>query len=118
VWAAGASYNALHAPPAERRHDGLNAWVVGIVLIVVGRTLVPQQLWADLTLDAAPLWVVGAAALVVSTLFTLWARLSLGTMWTSSAVIKMDHQPRTTGPHAITRHRSTPASWACWRARC
>ena len=77
VWAAGASYNALHAPPAERRHDGLNAWVVGIVLIVVGRTLVPQQLWADLTLDAAPLWVVGAAALVVSTLFTLWARLSL-----------------------------------------
>ena len=104
MWAAGAIYNALLAPPAEQRRDGLNAWVVGIALIVAGRTLLAQQLWAALTFDAAPLRVVGAAALLVSTLFTLWVGLSLGTMWTSSAVIKLDHHLRTTGPYAITRH--------------
>jgi protein-S-isoprenylcysteine O-methyltransferase Ste14 len=104
VWAAGAIYNALHAPPAEQRRAGLNAWLVGVVLIVAARGLVPQQLWAALTFDTPLLRVVGVALLLVSTVFTLWARFSLGTMWTSSAVVKREHQLRTSGPYAITRH--------------
>lgn len=104
VWAAGALYNALHAPPAERRHAGLNAWLLGIVMIVAARTLIPPRVLAALTFDALPLRVIGVALLLVSTLFTLWARFSLGLMWTSSAVIKRDHQLRTTGPYAVTRH--------------
>ena len=104
VWAAGALYNALHAPPAERRHEGLNAWLLGIVLIVAARTLVPPQVLAALTFDTLPLRVVGLALLLVSTLFTLWARVSLGLMWTSSAVIRRDHQLRTAGPSTVTRH--------------
>jgi protein-S-isoprenylcysteine O-methyltransferase Ste14 len=104
MWAAGALYNVRHAPPAEQRRDGLNAWLVGIVLIVAARTLIPPQVLAALTFDALPLRVIGVALLLVSTLFTLWARLSLGLMWTSSAVIKRDHQMRTAGPYAVTRH--------------
>lgn len=46
---------------------------------------------------------VGITLLVVCTAFTLWARAALGTMWTSSAVVKADPELRTDGPYGITR---------------
>jgi protein-S-isoprenylcysteine O-methyltransferase Ste14 len=47
----------------------------------------------------------GLALLVVSTGFTIWARLSLGRMWSASPdVVQADHELRTDGPYAITRH--------------
>jgi protein-S-isoprenylcysteine O-methyltransferase Ste14 len=104
VWAVGAVHNALHGPSAQQRRGWFSPWLIGIALIVAGMSLVPQRLWDTLTFDATPLRVIGAAVLVVSTLFTLWARLTLGTMWTSSPVIKQDHELRTTGPYAVTRH--------------
>ena len=42
--------------------------------------------------------------LVASTGFTLWARLSPGTMWSAAPKVKGDHQLRTHGPFAVTRH--------------
>ena len=35
---------------------------------------------------------------------TLWARLALGAMWTAAPTVKQEHQLRTSGPYAITRH--------------
>jgi protein-S-isoprenylcysteine O-methyltransferase Ste14 len=48
--------------------------------------------------------VLGLALLVCSTSFTLWARAALGTMWSSSPTVKVQHQLRTEGPYAVTRH--------------
>jgi len=43
--------------------------------------------------------------LVVSTAFTIWARLRLGRMWSASPnVLQAHHELRTDGPYAITRH--------------
>ena len=42
--------------------------------------------------------------LVASTVFTLWARFSLGTMWSIAPKVKDDHRLRTDGPYAVTRH--------------
>src|SRR5216684_2743132 len=39
-----------------------------------------------------------------STALTLWARFSLGTMWSAAPKVKDDHQLRTHGPYAVTRH--------------
>jgi len=52
------------------------------------------------------LWirVLGLAVLAASTVFTLWARFSLGTMWNGVPQVKDDHQLRTHGPYAVTRH--------------
>ena len=47
----------------------------------------------------------GLVLLVVSTGFTIWARVRLGRMW--SAVpnrLQANHELRTDGPYAITRH--------------
>jgi protein-S-isoprenylcysteine O-methyltransferase Ste14 len=104
VWALGALYNVWHAPPAERRRGDFNAWLVGIGLVLLGRIVVPAQVWAMLSFDALPLRIVGTLLLVVATLFTLWARVVLGSFWTTAPVIKHDHQLRTTGPYAFTRH--------------
>jgi protein-S-isoprenylcysteine O-methyltransferase Ste14 len=48
--------------------------------------------------------VLGLAVLAASTVFTLWARFSLGTMWSMAPQVKGDHQLRTHGPYAVTRH--------------
>jgi protein-S-isoprenylcysteine O-methyltransferase Ste14 len=106
VWAAGAIYNYYRAPAVRRRSTIINVWLVGLslaLLVVIGLIL-PRGLWALLRLDTPWLFLLGAALLVASTVFILWARWVLGTMWTASAVAKEGHELRTRGPYAITRH--------------
>jgi protein-S-isoprenylcysteine O-methyltransferase Ste14 len=42
--------------------------------------------------------------LAPATAFTIWARVILGRMWSSVAQLRRDHELRTDGPYAITRH--------------
>jgi protein-S-isoprenylcysteine O-methyltransferase Ste14 len=53
-----------------------------------------------------PPWVriLGLLILVAATALTLWARFTLGTMWSAAPAVKDEHQLRTTGPYGITRH--------------
>jgi protein-S-isoprenylcysteine O-methyltransferase Ste14 len=49
--------------------------------------------------------IPGLVLLLASTAFTIWARLSLGTMWSIAPNVLQDHHElRTDGPYAITRH--------------
>jgi protein-S-isoprenylcysteine O-methyltransferase Ste14 len=60
--------------------------------------------WRHVTVDLAwPRWAA-VVILIASTVFTLWARVTLGTMWSSSAVERSDHRLRTDGPYGVTRH--------------
>jgi len=104
AWVVGALYNLRNAPDAERGRDRYTPWVVGVVLIAVGEYLVPAQAWQPLTVYSLPLRILGAGLLLIATAFILWARAILGTMWTSSPIVKRNHQLRTSGPYAVTRH--------------
>jgi protein-S-isoprenylcysteine O-methyltransferase Ste14 len=104
VWLVGAIYNYTHAPAIERRGNPLSVWLIGLASILIIATLVPTGFWQPLTVHAAWLVLLGAAALVVSTVFTLWARFVLGTMWTATAAQKAGHVLHTEGPYGITRH--------------
>jgi protein-S-isoprenylcysteine O-methyltransferase Ste14 len=111
VWVAGALYNALHSrhsasqAPRERTRSqpGPTALIVVAVacagLVIAGRShfdgLAVGALWAR---------VLGLAVLAASTVFTLWARFSLGTMWSMAPMVKDEHRLRTHGPYAVTRH--------------
>jgi protein-S-isoprenylcysteine O-methyltransferase Ste14 len=111
VWVAGALYNALHTlhhpahAPRERpwSQPGTAALIVVAAacagLVIAGRShfdgLAVEALWAR---------VLGLAVLAASTAFTLWARFSLGTMWSLAPQVQGDHQLRTRGPYAVTRH--------------
>jgi protein-S-isoprenylcysteine O-methyltransferase Ste14 len=45
-----------------------------------------------------------AGILVSSTLFTLWARWTLGKMWSSVPALREEHELHTDGPYRVTRH--------------
>ncbi|MGH3852376.1 MAG: methyltransferase family protein [Pseudonocardiaceae bacterium] len=104
VWLAGAIYNARRAPAVRERSSAAAQWLIGAVIFLVLDRITPTRIWRPLMVDARWLVVLGLAVLVVSTAFTLWARAELGTMWSSTAVVKDDHVLRTDGPYAITRH--------------
>lgn len=104
VWLAGAIYNTRRAPAVRERSASGSAWLIGILLVLLLDWIVPSRIWRPVTVDARWLVVLGVAILVVTTAFTLWARAALGTMWTSSAVVKDGHTLRTDGPYGITRH--------------
>jgi protein-S-isoprenylcysteine O-methyltransferase Ste14 len=108
VWVAGALYNATHAPRERtRRQFGLTAGdygLIGVAVVCAGLAIASRGYWHDLAAGASWARVLGLAVLVASTVFTLWARLSLGTMWSVAPKVKGDRQLRTRGPYAVTRH--------------
>jgi protein-S-isoprenylcysteine O-methyltransferase Ste14 len=69
------------------------------VLVIAGRSH-----FDGLAVGAMWVRVLGLAVLAASTVFTLWARFSLGTMWSNAPQVKDYHQLRTHGPYAVTRH--------------
>ena len=65
---------------------------------------VPLRFWSAISYQNQTLELLGLAILVVSSLFTLWARWNLGTMWSATPSIKERHELRTNGPYRLTRH--------------
>ena len=104
VWLIGAIYNSVKAPSVQKRSGLFSTWIIGIVVVVVVELFIPHSFWTLLIFDRPWLRVIGTICLLLSTAFTLWARLVLGKMWSSSAVAKTGHQLRIDGPYRITRH--------------
>jgi protein-S-isoprenylcysteine O-methyltransferase Ste14 len=59
------------------------------------RHFLPQSAWA---------FFLGAAITVAGLLFSIWARVILGTNWSRSVTIKQNHELITFGPYALVRH--------------
>jgi protein-S-isoprenylcysteine O-methyltransferase Ste14 len=115
VWVAGALYNAFRSPrsashaPRERPRSqpGLTAGdgaLIGVAVVCVGLAIVSRGQFGGLVVGALWVRVLGLVVLVASTVFTLWARFSLGTSWSVAPKVQGDHQLRTHGPYAVTRH--------------
>jgi protein-S-isoprenylcysteine O-methyltransferase Ste14 len=103
VWVAGALYNLRRGPSVrERRRD--HPFLVGVAAIWLLYGQVGGIDWHSLSVSSAWLRAAGVALLLAATAFTVWARLALGTMWSSSTVAKTGHELRTHGPYAVTRH--------------
>jgi protein-S-isoprenylcysteine O-methyltransferase Ste14 len=107
TWIAGAAYGARG--PHGRRQGGVAEsdalWRIGAVVAAV---LVYRLARHDLRVVTDHSWWIelpGLVLLIASTVFTLWARIRLGRMWSASPnVLQQEHQLRTDGPYAITRH--------------
>ncbi len=107
VWIGGALYNAFAGPRITRRGSSGGTWswlLMGIAVYYILQ-ISPLQPWpANFLFFSLFFHLLGAVLLVASTLFALWARFVLGTMWSSFVVVKTDHHLRTEGPYRITRH--------------
>ncbi len=105
VWIAGAVYGA-RGPRTERQgYSGDALWRVAAAVVVVVlvrfarhdlQRLATHSLWVELP---------GFVLLVASTVFTLWARVSIGRMWSATPnMLKAGHELRTHGAYGVTRH--------------
>ena len=105
TWIAGAVYGARKSRRQRQPSVGGGLWRLGSIVAAV---LIYRLAFHDLhRLTDHSLWIElpGLAVLVISTCFTIWARLSLGRMWSATPnMLRADHQLRTDGPYAITRH--------------
>ena len=86
-----------------RRSNDLGTAMVAIGA-VAAIVLVGPSILAPFTVEAPWVLLIGAAILVGSTLFAIWARLELGRSWSVAPRAALDRGLRTDGPYAITRH--------------
>jgi protein-S-isoprenylcysteine O-methyltransferase Ste14 len=106
TWLVGALYNARKAPKTlgRSRFQPWTGWVLAAVALWSANRFVPASVWARLTFHNPILSSIGVALLVASTAFTVWARWTLGTMWSSVPTVREHHELRTHGPYRLTRH--------------
>jgi protein-S-isoprenylcysteine O-methyltransferase Ste14 len=70
-------------------------WVPRVSIAVLDERVLPLAAW--------PFWI-GAALAASGLLFTVWARLHLGTNWSGTVTIKKGHELIVSGPYALVRH--------------
>jgi protein-S-isoprenylcysteine O-methyltransferase Ste14 len=105
VWLVGALHNARYG-----RSERIKGQPTSIPLVVVGFlgcvlvVVVGRAFAQNLTVEAWWVRALGAGVLVVSTIFTLWARFSLGALWSVGPRVGKDRHLMTDGPYAVTRH--------------
>ena len=115
VWVVGALYNAFRTPhnasdaPRERTRSQprMTAGDAGLIVVAAacaGLAIVSRSHFDSLAVGAMRVRIPGLVALVISTVFTLWARFSLGTSWSMAPKVQGNRQLRTHGPYAVTRH--------------
>jgi protein-S-isoprenylcysteine O-methyltransferase Ste14 len=104
-WLAAAAWSdrAVKRPPTGHQ-------IVYRILAGLGAVLLigayPHHLRAEMILWRTPVVLAWAMALAVfaGLLFTWWARIHLGRLWSSSVSRKADHHVVDTGPYGIVRH--------------
>ncbi len=105
VWIVTWLRDRRHALEVRERAPFPTGLVILILAYAVTALIVPATFWRHLAFQPQRgVQYAGVLVVVLSTAFTIWARLTLGTMWSLLAIGKMGHQLRTTGPYAITRH--------------
>ncbi len=77
--------------------------VAGAVLLFSGQGDSGWPAWTSWRIGLAARWAL-LALVALGLLFTWWARLHLGRLWSSSVTRKADHRIVDTGPYGLVRH--------------
>jgi protein-S-isoprenylcysteine O-methyltransferase Ste14 len=92
----------------QKRAATLETWTYRAAMIAGGALLVP---WTGPLLGEKQIWEVGwpgaivlTAIMVAGLLLTWWARIYLGSLWSSVITRKEGHKIVDTGPYALVRH--------------
>jgi len=105
VWIGAWLHARRRSAPVRERAPFPTLLLVLMVAYVLTAVIVPAPLWNHLTFQPQrDVQFAAVLVVVLSTAFTIWARLALGTMWSLLAIGRTGHELRTTGPYAVTRH--------------
>jgi protein-S-isoprenylcysteine O-methyltransferase Ste14 len=103
VWIAGALVGGRHGQ-RQGSGDG-TVWRIGAVVAAGALYRLARHGLHDVTDHSLWIEIPGLVLLVASTVFTIWARVGLGRMWSASPdTLQEGHELRTDGPYAVTRH--------------
>jgi len=103
-WAAAAWSDRVVNRPAQRRQIVYRLFAAGGAVLLFG--MYRHELRTEMILwrlPAAADWGMVAAA-AAGLLFTWWARIHLGRLWSANVSRKADHRVVDTGPYRIVRH--------------
>jgi protein-S-isoprenylcysteine O-methyltransferase Ste14 len=108
VWLASWITASFWSGRAQKRVGTWETWTYRIVIIAGAILLAP---WTARILSEAPIWRAGNHAIyalvglmAAGLLFTWWARLHLGRLWSSAITRKENHRLIDTGPYGLVRH--------------
>lgn len=108
VWLCSWVAASFWSGRTQTRIATLESWTYRAAMIVGGLLIGP---WTPPMLAVKPLWHVGyggayvlAAVQLAGLLFTWWARIYLGRLWSSVISRKEDHRIIDTGPYSLVRH--------------
>jgi protein-S-isoprenylcysteine O-methyltransferase Ste14 len=104
TWVIGAFYSGSRQPAERAVTPFTSVFLIGGVIIWIVFRVTPLSAWDSLVAQAQWVRFLGLAILLSGTAFTLWARFVLGVMWSAAPTVKQEHQLRTGGPYALTRH--------------
>jgi protein-S-isoprenylcysteine O-methyltransferase Ste14 len=105
IWFVAASRvkkTARQEEPLSRLSNTAPLWLAAFLLAA-------PRFWfgfltAPLLPRSFPLYLIGAAMLVVGLLFAIWARYHIGRNWSGVITVKEDHALVRTGPYHLVRH--------------
>jgi protein-S-isoprenylcysteine O-methyltransferase Ste14 len=108
VWLTSWVAASFWSGRAQKRAATLETWgyrapmIAGGILLVplIGPLLGEKPVWE---IDYAGMYAL-AALMLAGLLLTWWARIYLGSMWSSVIARKQDHKIIDTGPYAFVRH--------------
>jgi protein-S-isoprenylcysteine O-methyltransferase Ste14 len=108
VWLCSWVAASFWSGRTQKRIATLESWTYRAAMIAGGILIGP---WTPAILREQQIWPVGyggayvlAAVMLVGLLFTWWARIYLGRLWSSEITRKEDHRIVDTGPYGIVRH--------------
>ena len=105
TWIVGAVLGARASHGAHQGSGSGALWRLGAVVAAAAAYRLVHHDLARITDHSRWIEIPGLVLLVVSTGFTIWARLALGRMWSASPdMLRERHELRTDGPYAVTRH--------------
>ncbi|KLU58752.1 isoprenylcysteine carboxyl methyltransferase (ICMT) family protein [Peptococcaceae bacterium CEB3] len=107
VWIVGAFYNSYKAPKTTKKRFRYDWLILAGLALYLGSHYAPHYpSFFQFRLPWHLPWLtwLGTILLLVSTVFTLWSRWTLGKMWATNAAVKTEHRLVTGGPYRITRH--------------
>jgi protein-S-isoprenylcysteine O-methyltransferase Ste14 len=104
TWLAGAIVLERNAPPERTRSRFGSSFAMGTVIVLIVILAVPKPDWRSVLIDTPWVRLLGLAIVLASTTFAIWARLTLGAMWSAAPTVKEHHALQTSGPYRLTRH--------------
>lgn len=104
-WMAAAAWSDRVVKRPATRHQIVYRLLAGLGAVLLFGTY-GRDLRAEMILWHTPVPLAWALVVVVlaGLLFTWWARIHLGRLWSSSVTRKADHHVVDTGPYGIVRH--------------